>query len=575
MLDAVLLNMRVRGRMSVCGMVSQYNLEQPEGVHNLMHLVQKRIHMEGFLVYYFYHLFPKYLDMVLPYIKQGKIVYVEDIAEGLENAPAALTGLFAGRNVGKQLKLSLILSAMDTDGGSSSETVQVRNKKFLLKHHINGLPKESDLHVTTETVVLKVPQGSNTVLVKVLYLSIEPYQYIRSRNIENPVVFSSYPPGSKGENVFISSAFGAVGQLVGQLAKLMGCYVVGSAGSKEKVDLLKNKLGFDDAFNYKEEKNLDAALKRYFPEGIDIFFDNVGGKIIDAVLLNMRLHGRIALCGMVSQYPLDDPEGIKNLMCIIYQRLRVEGFVVFDYFHLFPKFWDFMLPYIREGKIACVEDIAQGLDSCPAALEGLFTGRNHGKKNPAHHVVSLDDLLKCRPTASGAVGQLVGQFAKLLGCYVVGSAGSKDKNKFGFDDAFNYKEELDLDAALKRYFPDGIDIYFENVGGKMLDAVLLNMRVRGRISVCGMVSQYNLEHPEGVHNLMHLVPKRIHMEGFLVYDFFHLFPKYLDMVLPYIKRGKIVYVEDIAEGLENAPAALTGLFAGRNIGKQVVAVSHE
>lgn len=182
--------------------------------------------------------------------------------------------------------------------------------------------------------------------------------------------------------------------------------------------------------------------------------------------------------------------------------------------------------------------------------------------------------------ASGAVGQLVGQFAKLLGCYVVGSAGSKDKvdllkNKFGFDDAFNYKEELDLDAALKRYFPDGIDIYFENVGGKMLDAVVLNMRVRGRISVCGMVSQYNLEQPEGVHNLMHLVPKRIHMEGFLVYDFFHLFPKYLDMVLPYIKQGKIVYVEDIAEGLENAPAALTGLFAGRNIGKQVVAVSRE
>jgi len=81
----------------------------------------------------------------------------------------------------------------------------------------------------------------------------------------------------------------------------------------------------------------------------------------------MRLHGRIALCGMVSQYPLDDPEGIKNLMCIIYQRLRVEGFVVFDCFHLFPKFWDFMLPYIREGKIACVEDIAEGLDSCPAS----------------------------------------------------------------------------------------------------------------------------------------------------------------------------------------------------------------
>ncbi|KAF5942267.1 hypothetical protein HYC85_019909 [Camellia sinensis] len=148
--------------------------------------------------------------------------------------------------------------------------------------------------------------------------------------------------------------------------------------------------------------------------------------------------------------------------------------------------------------------------------------------------------------ASGAVGQLVGQFAKLLGCYVVGSAGTKEKvdllkNKFGFDEAFNYKEE-DLEAALKRYFPNGIDIYFENVGGKMLDAVLVNMRLNGRIAVCGMISQYNLEQPEGVHNLFCLITKRV--------------------------QGKITYVEDVAEGLESAPAALIGLFSGQNVGKQ-------
>ncbi|XP_011085050.1 2-alkenal reductase (NADP(+)-dependent) [Sesamum indicum] len=182
--------------------------------------------------------------------------------------------------------------------------------------------------------------------------------------------------------------------------------------------------------------------------------------------------------------------------------------------------------------------------------------------------------------ASGAVGQLVGQFAKLLGCYVVGSAGSKDKvdllkNKFGYDDAFNYKEEPDLNAALKRCFPNGIDIYFENVGGKMLDAVLLNMRLHGRIAVCGMISQYNLEEPEGTHNLFCLITKRIRMEGFLVFDYYHLYPKYLEMVLPLIKDGKINYVEDIAEGLENAPTALIGLFSGRNVGKQVVVVARE
>ncbi|TMW90910.1 hypothetical protein EJD97_015052 [Solanum chilense] len=182
--------------------------------------------------------------------------------------------------------------------------------------------------------------------------------------------------------------------------------------------------------------------------------------------------------------------------------------------------------------------------------------------------------------ASGAVGQLVGQFAKMLGCYVVGSAGSKEKvdrlkSTFGFDGAFNYKEEQDLDAALKKYFPDGIDIYFENVGGKMLDAVLLNMKIHGRIAVCGMISQYSLEQTEGVHNLFCLISKRIRMEGFLVHDYYHLYPKYLDMIIPQIKAGKVVYVEDVAEGLESAPSALVGLFSGRNIGKQVVMVSRE
>ncbi|XP_030937650.1 2-alkenal reductase (NADP(+)-dependent)-like [Quercus lobata] len=185
----------------------------------------------------------------------------------------------------------------------------------------------------------------------------------------------------KGEYVFISAASGAVGQLVGQFAKLMGCYVVGSAGSKEKVDLLRNKFGFDEAFNYKEETDLDGALKRYFPEGIDIYFENVGGKMLDAVLLNMKDHGRISVCGQVSQYNiLDQPEGVQNLMCLIYKRIHMKGFVVFDYYNIYPKFLDVMLPYIREGKIMYVEDIAEGLESGPAALVGLYSGRNVGKQ---------------------------------------------------------------------------------------------------------------------------------------------------------------------------------------------------
>ncbi|KAL6642404.1 hypothetical protein ACP70R_020585 [Stipagrostis hirtigluma subsp. patula] len=184
----------------------------------------------------------------------------------------------------------------------------------------------------------------------------------------------------KGDYVFVSAASGAVGQIVGQLAKLTGCYVVGSAGSDEKVNLLKTKFGFDEAFNYKKEPDLNAALKRYFPEGIDIYFENVGGAMLDAVLLNMRLRGRIAVCGMISQYNLEQPEGVRNLMCLVGKRARMEGFMVGDYFGEYRRFEEEMVGYLKEGKISYVEDIADGLEKAPAALIGLFSGRNVGKQ---------------------------------------------------------------------------------------------------------------------------------------------------------------------------------------------------
>lgn len=184
----------------------------------------------------------------------------------------------------------------------------------------------------------------------------------------------------KGEYVFVSAASGAVGQLVGQLAKLHGCYVVGSAGSSEKVDILKNKLGFDDAFNYKEEPDLDVALKRCFPQGIDIYFDNVGGAMLDAALLNMRSHGRIAVCGMISQHSFTDGTGIRNLFMLIPRQLTVKGFLQSEYLHLFPQFLDKVIDYYNQGKIVYIEDMNEGLESAPAAFVRLFSGKNVGKQ---------------------------------------------------------------------------------------------------------------------------------------------------------------------------------------------------
>ncbi|KAI3888059.1 hypothetical protein MKW92_052771 [Papaver armeniacum] len=315
---------------------------------------------------------------------------------------------------------------------------EMSNKRIIFRDYISGFPKESDMIPTTDTIKLKVPEGSNSVLLKNLYLSCDPYmrgrmtqsdsyvpaftpgepisgyavsKVLDSGNpnfkkgdyvwglvgweqyslIENPHPMAltkidytdvplSYYTGILGESVYVSAASGAVGQLVGQFAKLMGCYVVGSAGSKEKVDLLKNKFRFDDAFNYKEEHDLAATLKRYFPKGIDIYFENVGGKMLEAVLPNMALHGRISLCGMISQYNLDQPDGVHNLFLLVAKRVRMEGFLILDHQHLYPNFLEMMKQLFMEGKLVYVEDTVEGLESAPAALVGLYTGRNVGKQ---------------------------------------------------------------------------------------------------------------------------------------------------------------------------------------------------
>ncbi|XP_052113158.1 2-alkenal reductase (NADP(+)-dependent)-like [Arachis duranensis] len=118
----------------------------------------------------------------------------------------------------------------------------------------------------------------------------------------------------------------------------------------------------------------------YFPQGIDIYFELVGGKMLDAVLMNMRVHGRIAVCGMISQYTKEEHEGIKNTACLIYKRIRMQGFNVVDYYPLYPKFLEFLLPQIRNGEISCVEDIVGGLENGAAALVRVFNGHNIGKQ---------------------------------------------------------------------------------------------------------------------------------------------------------------------------------------------------
>ncbi|OBZ81945.1 NADP-dependent alkenal double bond reductase P1, partial [Choanephora cucurbitarum] len=172
--------------------------------------------------------------------------------------------------------------------------------------------------------------------------------------------------------------------------------------------------------------------------------------------------------------------------------------------------------------------------------------------------------------------QIVGQVAKALGLYVVGSAGNDEKVEYlksiGFDDAFNYKNG-EIEELLRKHCPNGIDIYFESVGGKMLDAVFKVANNFARIIACGMISQYNLSKPEPIYNTMMIVTKRIKFDGFIIMDHLDFEEKFLNDVTPLLVDGKVKYREDVVNGIDNVPEALVNVLKGKNFGKMVVHIA--
>lgn len=183
-----------------------------------------------------------------------------------------------------------------------------------------------------------------------------------------------------GETVFVSAAAGAVGSMVCQIAKLKGCRVVGSVGSQAKVDWLLNEVGIDAAFNYKEVDSLKAELGRQCPNGIDIYFENVGGEHLEAALTHMNQNGRIPVCGMISQYNATEATpGPNNLGLIIGKRLKLQGYIVSDYRARTAEFYADMKDWIAASHIKSQETIVEGIENAPNAFIGLFTGENMGK----------------------------------------------------------------------------------------------------------------------------------------------------------------------------------------------------
>lgn len=183
-----------------------------------------------------------------------------------------------------------------------------------------------------------------------------------------------------GETVVISGAAGAVGLVVGQIAKIIGCRVVGITGSDEKAQLLKGKFGFDETINYKATTDLSAAIQKACPNGIDCYFDNVGGDITDAVIQHINFNARIAICGQIALYnEMNLSTGLRFLPYILTKSALIRGFIVSNYKEYFPKALTQLMNWVEEGKIKYTETVINGFDRLPEAFIGLFNGTNTGK----------------------------------------------------------------------------------------------------------------------------------------------------------------------------------------------------
>lgn len=183
-----------------------------------------------------------------------------------------------------------------------------------------------------------------------------------------------------GETVLVSGAAGAVGSLVGQIARMAGCRAVGVAGSDEKVRWLEQELGFDAALNYKAHDDLRDSLAALCPDGVDVYFDNVGGAVSDAALGLINLRARLVICGQIAQYNAKNPpRGTRPFGTLLVRRARAEGFIVFDFKDCFPEAQRRLSAWVDEGRLRVRETVVEGFENAPKAFLGLFSGENIGK----------------------------------------------------------------------------------------------------------------------------------------------------------------------------------------------------
>jgi NADPH-dependent curcumin reductase CurA len=298
---------------------------------------------------------------------------VPELAEGeylvrnlyLSLDPAMRTWMTAHRSYVPPVELGEVMRGMCT-----AQVVESRNPDYAEGEFVVGIFGWQDYAVAQGAwSVDKVPDGTPlTWPLSVLGITTLT-AYFGLKEIAHP---------KEGETVVVSGAAGATGSVAAQLAHNWGCRTIGIAGGPEKSQWLTGELGLDAAINYKAE-DVKRRLRELCPDGIDVFWDNVGGTTLEAGLANLAMHARVVLCGAIANYNADNPTGPRNYMNLLVKRARMEGFVVFDYLPRTAEALAELTPMIEDGRLRHREDVREGLEQAPRALMDLYSGDNTGK----------------------------------------------------------------------------------------------------------------------------------------------------------------------------------------------------
>lgn len=256
--------------------------------------------------------------------------------------------------------------------GLIAKVTETKNPAFQVGDYVSGVLDWSEFNVSDGKGLLKVdPDAANLSAYLGILGMTGLTSYLGLTKIGNP---------KAGETVVVSGAAGAVGSVVGQIAKILGCHVIGIAGSDEKVELLKSTFGFDEAINYKTITDMTKAIADAAPHGVDVYFDNVGGEISDAVLFNMNKFGRIPVCGTISSYNATEISiGPRLQWILVKNSVLMQGFIVSNYADEFPAAIAQLTQWVKEGKLTYKETVVNGFDNIPQAFIDLFEGKNEGK----------------------------------------------------------------------------------------------------------------------------------------------------------------------------------------------------